>query len=159
MQKVTNNIFHFRRLKYFTQISLILLVVFTAMTFSACKHYVGPSLFKGKEYTRLHYFGKDKCLSSPGGCSSWVLYIQEDHNLCQVFHSDNPKSDLKACATDCDWNYNRETGILKITLTETNDNFDYDIQNNLQGDFEWKDGVFGKRFYSKLNPDVSIYMD
>jgi hypothetical protein len=134
-------------------------LIFPVLILSACKNYKGPNLFSSDSYNRLHYWGENRCLKSYGGCQSWVLYVQDDHKSSQVFHYDKSHPDLKSCATNCEWSYNRESGILTVNFTEYNQNYEDLIRAKLKGTFEWKDGEFGERFYSKSNPDVSIYME
>ena len=146
------------RFKNYKSICLIIIAV---LFLGSCKNYKGPSLFKGDTFTHLQYYGKNYCLSSSGGCNSWELYIQDDHKYSQFYHlrPGDKNRDHKACATDCTWKYDRESGVLTITATEYNSNYEASISSKLSGDFVWENGEFGERFYSKSNPDVSIYME
>jgi hypothetical protein len=108
----------------------------------------GNALQIGKEYT--FFDGSNGSLECPECDPVWCIKFIDETNAELWSRPLSSSSVLKSCSSNVTYKFDKTTNTVTI-LDIINSNVSSECKNRFTGEWQWADGKFGKRFYSKNN--------
>lgn len=125
------------------------LIIFAFSIFTSCGG--GSNLRIGQTYT--FFDGQNSSLQCYECDPIWCIKFTNE-NTCELWTRPN-NSDLQSCKTDAKYSYDKNNQTITI-LSISNSNISNECLEKFIGEWQWKKGAFGERFYSKKYSDCDF---
>ncbi len=108
-----------------------------------------PILEIGKQY---HFFDGSNNTFVCAECDPcWCIEFKDESSAKLWSKPCNGSSALKSCSSEVSYKFDENTNTVTI-LNVNNSNVSTECKNLFIGDWQWSNGKFGMRFYSKSHP-------
>ena len=105
---------------------------------------------------KYYFFDGPGLLECPECDPCWFIQFKDKQNALLWSSPCSGSSSLKSCSSDVSCRYEESTNTLTI-LSINNNNVSSECKTRFIGDWQWSEGKFGKRFYSKNNPGCDFH--
>lgn len=108
----------------------------------------------GEKYN--FFDGSNGKLECPECDPCWHIKFKDEKNAELWSEPCSGSTYLKSCRSDVSYKFDKTTNTVTI-LSIVNSNVSSECKNRFIGEWQWSEGEFGKRFYSKNNPGADFH--